>query len=97
MRTAIDVIRVKPDTKERFMKVVGTDMTADNAINILLDQYVDLIDVEYIIPGWVMHRYERVANAINIDIDKLVNAALLMGVFREFDQMTDLELLDNGV
>ena len=96
MRTAKDVIRVKADTKDRFVNFVGNDMTADIALTKLLDQFPDLVPMEYELPTWVLDRYERVANAVHIDVSKLLNAALLMGLFREWDQLSDLELLNRG-
>lgn len=96
MRNANEVIRVKTDTKERFREFVGNDMTADVAINKLLNQFPDLVSMDYDLPTWVLNRYERVANAIHMDVSTLLNAALLMGLFREWDQLSDIELLNRG-
>ena len=52
------------------------------------DNYIMINDF----PDELYDRYERVAKILQCPIDDLFNAAILMGIARHYDQMTDDEV-----
>lgn len=52
----------------------------------------ELVKMECDIPVWLYERYNRVSKATGISIDIFISAAISMGIFQEYDAMSDEEL-----